>query len=75
MDVGEYLIGKDLSCFGSWTFTNPELEACAAFVARERPCRLSVSPHIDSPIDDAELAFDAFKQGGTGRSPFVFGDS
>jgi threonine dehydrogenase-like Zn-dependent dehydrogenase len=74
IDVGEYLIGKDLSCFGSWTFTNPELEACAAFVARER-LRLSDLATHRFAIDDAELAFDAFERGGTGKCLFVFGDS
>ena len=72
--VGEYLIGKDLSCYGSWTFTNPELEACAAFIAREQ-LRLSDLATHRFAIDDAELAFDTFDRGGTGKCLFVFGDS
>jgi propanol-preferring alcohol dehydrogenase len=74
IDVSEHLIGKDLSCFGSWTFTNHELESCAAFVARERP-RLSDLITHRFTLDDAQTAFNAFDQGGTGKCMFVSGDS
>jgi L-iditol 2-dehydrogenase len=74
LDVSEHMIGKELGCFGSWTFTNHELEACAAFVARERP-RLSDLITHRFAIDEARVAFDAFDRGGTGKCMFVFGDS
>jgi threonine dehydrogenase-like Zn-dependent dehydrogenase len=72
MDVGEHLIGKDLSCFGSWTFTNGELAACASFVASARPRLSGVVTHRFA-IDQAQAAFDTFDRGGTGKCLFVFG--
>lgn len=70
MDIGEYLIGKELSCYGSWTFTTSQLSEAADFVVRSNT-RLSdlVTHRFD--LADAQAAFAEFDRGNTGKCLFV----
>lgn len=36
LDVSEEIIGKELTCYGSWTFTSAGLSECMAFVTEQR---------------------------------------
>jgi threonine dehydrogenase-like Zn-dependent dehydrogenase len=70
-DVSEEIIGKELTCYGSWTFTAAGLIRCMDFVAR-RSCRLSQLISQRSTIEDAAEAFALFDSGRTGKCMLIF---
>jgi threonine dehydrogenase-like Zn-dependent dehydrogenase len=70
-DVSEEIIGKELTCYGSWTFTAPGLIRCMDFVSRHS-CQLSQLISHRSAIDDAAEVFAAFDSGSTGKCMLVF---
>ena len=74
VDISEHLIGKELSCYGSWTFTTSELAECMDFVERTKT-RLSDLVTHRFAISDARAAFEEFDHGNTGKCLFVFGTS
>jgi L-iditol 2-dehydrogenase len=69
-DVSEVIIGKELTCHGSWTFTSSGLIDCMAFLAeRELPLASIVSHRF--AIERAGEAFALFDGGRTGKCLFV----
>ena len=70
-DVSEEIIGKELTCYGSWTFTAPGLIRCMDFVTRHS-CQLSQLISHRSAIEDAAEAFAVFDSGRTGKCMLAF---
>jgi (R,R)-butanediol dehydrogenase/meso-butanediol dehydrogenase/diacetyl reductase len=70
VDISEHLIGKELNCYGSWTFTTTQLAEAADFVARSNT-RLSDLVTHRFHLGDAQAAFDEFDRGDTGKCLFV----
>lgn len=71
LDVSEEIIGKELTCYGSWTFTSAGLNECLRFVAEHRVPLSSLVTHR-FPLEQAEEAFAVFAGGRAGKCVFVF---
>jgi L-iditol 2-dehydrogenase len=66
LDVSEGIIGKELTCYGSWTFTSAGLRDCMAFISeREVPLADLITHRF--PLEQAEEAFSVFDGGRTGK--------
>ena len=65
-DVSEVIIGKELTCYGSWTFTSSGLSECMAFLA-ERAVPLANLVTHRFPLEQAPEAFTLFEGGRTGK--------
>ena len=70
-DVSEEIIGKELTCYGSWTFTAAGLIRCMDFVTRHS-CQLSRLISHRSGIEAAAGAFALFDSGRTGKCMLIF---
>lgn len=70
-DVSEEIIGKELTCHGSWTFTAAGLLECMDFLTRH-DCDLSALVSHRWTIEQAPEAFAAFDSGITAKSLIVF---
>jgi L-iditol 2-dehydrogenase len=70
-DVSEVIIGKELTCHGSWTFTTTGLIECMDFLA-ERAVPLANLVTHRFPLERAAEAFSLFDGGRTGKCMFVF---
>jgi (R,R)-butanediol dehydrogenase / meso-butanediol dehydrogenase / diacetyl reductase len=70
-DVSEEIIGKELTVYGSWTFTAAGLIRCMDFVTRHS-CQLSRLISLRSAIEDAAGAFALFDSASTGKCMLVF---
>jgi len=70
-DVSEEIIGRELTVYGSWTFTAAGLIRCMNFVTRHS-CQLSRLISQRSAIEDAAAAFALFDAGSTGKCMLVF---
>ena len=73
-DVSEDIIGKELTCHGSWTFTSAGLIHCIEFVTRNAVTLSSLITHRSS-IQDAPQAFATFDSQHTGKCLLVFGEN
>ena len=70
LDISEGIIGKELTCYGSWTFTSAGLSECMAFVSeREVPLASLITHRF--PLELAEEAFSVFDGGRTGKCVLV----
>ncbi|HET7767412.1 MAG TPA: zinc-binding dehydrogenase [Chloroflexota bacterium] len=70
-DVSPQIIHKQLTIYGSWTFSTVGLEECARFIAdRKLPLHEIISHTF--PIERADEAFKLFETGKTGKCVFVF---
>lgn len=66
LDVSDVIIGKELSCYGSWTFTSAGLLDGMSFVSEHRvPLATLVSHRF--PLARADEAFAVFDSGRTGK--------
>jgi threonine dehydrogenase-like Zn-dependent dehydrogenase len=71
LDITEDIIGKELTCHGSWTFTSSGLRACMDFVATSA-CPISILISHRSTIEQAPEVFALFEAGNTGKCLLVF---
>ena len=70
-DVSPQIIHKQLTIYGSWTFSTVGLEECARFIADRRlPLRELITHRY--PIEEAPQAFALFETGKTGKIVFEF---
>ena len=70
-DISPDIIHKQLTIYGSWTFSTVGLEECARFIAdRQVPLHRLITHRF--PIDQAAEAFKLFDTGTTGKCVFVF---
>jgi threonine dehydrogenase-like Zn-dependent dehydrogenase len=68
-DVSPQIIHKQLTIYGSWTFSTVGLEECAQFIADRRlPLRTLITHTY--PLDRAPDAFALFETGKTGKIVF-----
>lgn len=70
-DVSPQIIHKQLTIYGSWTFSTVGMEECARFVVDRRVPLGDVITHTFR-LSDAQAAFRTFEAGQTGKCVFVF---
>ena len=70
-DVSPQIIHKQMTIYGSWTFSTVGLEECARFVVDRRVPLGDLITHTFSLADAAE-AFRTFEGGQTGKCVFTF---
>ncbi len=70
-DVSPQIIHKQLTIYGSWTFSTVGMEECARFVVDRRVPLGDVITHTFR-LSDAQEAFRTFEAGQTGKCVFVF---
>jgi threonine dehydrogenase-like Zn-dependent dehydrogenase len=70
-DVSPQIIHKQLTIYGSWTFSTVGLEECARFIADRRVPLKKLITHT-FPIEQAPEAFALFETGKTGKVVFTF---
>lgn len=70
-DVSPQIIHKQLTIYGSWTFSTVGLDECARFVADRRVPLGALISHTFG-IEDAAEAFRLFDTGKTGKCVFTF---
>jgi threonine dehydrogenase-like Zn-dependent dehydrogenase len=70
-DMTPDVIHKQLTMYGSWTFSTVLLAECAQF-AVDRKVRLGDVFTESFALDDAEAAFKKFSARGMGKGVFVF---
>lgn len=69
-DISPQIIHKQLTIYGSWTFSTVGLEECARFVVdRKVPLNAIITHRFG--LDEADQAFRLFDQGKTGKCMFV----
>jgi threonine dehydrogenase-like Zn-dependent dehydrogenase len=69
-NVSPDIIHKQLTIYGSWTFSTVGLEECARFIAdRKVPLRDIITHRFR--LDQAAEAFRTFDSGKTGKCVFV----
>lgn len=70
-DVSPQIIHKQLTIYGSWTFSTVGMADCARFVVeRGVPLRELITDTF--PLDRAQQAFDYFAGGSSGKCMFVW---
>ncbi|HEX2185157.1 MAG TPA: zinc-binding dehydrogenase [Chloroflexota bacterium] len=69
-DVSPQIIHKQLTIYGSWTFSTVGMEECARFVVDRKVPLDAIITHRFS-LDEAETAFRVFDAGQTGKCVFV----
>ena len=70
-DVSDVIIGKELTCHGSWTFSGSVLRECLTFLA-ERSVPLANLVTHRFPLERAPEAFTLFEAGRTGKCMLHF---
>src|SRR5919108_4825861 len=70
-DVSPQIIHKQLTIYGSWTFSTVGMEECARFVIDRRVPLGDLITHTFD-LDQADVAFRLFDTGKTGKCVFVF---
>ncbi|MGH2351853.1 MAG: zinc-dependent alcohol dehydrogenase family protein [Chloroflexota bacterium] len=70
-EVSPQIIHRQLTIYGSWTFSTVGLEECARFVV-DRQIPLSKLITDTFPLDQAEQAFRLFDGGKTGKCVFMW---
>jgi threonine dehydrogenase-like Zn-dependent dehydrogenase len=70
-DVSPDIIHRQLTLYGSWTFSSVGLQEAAQFVVdRNVPLQALITRRF--PLEEASAAFDHFASGAAGKSVFTF---